>query len=167
MNITAKKENLGLGVFILVFFYFVTPMYGQCEKKDIFDFLPDLAQKRLVERLNLRVEYEKQQQWGELFDLFYPPSSDETNYLERKKEFIKINIDPSDPRDHIMINFIPQIVTPALEIEKDSYFIEGCGTFRFKGNVIKENTIIVAHLIGKEWFFSSFGEVAPNNLCEQ
>jgi hypothetical protein len=167
MNVKIRKSTQKFGAVVLLYLFFVITVVGQRESKNVFDVVPVSIRDALIERLKLRIEYEKTEQWGKLYDLFYPKKNNQEDYIKAKEEYIKINTDLNDPRQYIMTDFVPKVVSSANELEKESYLIEGCGTFRFKGKLIKENTIIMAHLVNKEWLFSSFGDVAPNKLCEQ
>ena len=167
MKQTTRKIKLQVSIFMLLLSSFVVSAPGQCEKTNIFEEVPISARNRLIERLSLRVEYEKTGQWEKLYDLLYLPDMGEVEYNKRKEEYIRINTDPTEPRNRILIEFIPREITLATEIGKDTYYVEGCATFQIKKEIIKKYDIFFAHLVNGDWFFSSFGEVEPNKLCEQ
>lgn len=128
--------------------------------------LPPANAARLIERLNLFVEYERTKQWGKFFALLYRPKTDKEAHSKARKEYVDRLNDPDDPFDIQRIAFIPKMIDPAFELEENTYMVRGCATYNFKGRINMQNDIIMAHLIDDDWYFSGFGEVAPgDDLC--
>ena len=153
-----KKINRKvLFVLSIILFVYVTQSNSQCiSKGDIFQVIPPENRERLRERLASFLEYKKTGQWGKLYDLFYEKKM-------KKEAYIKLNNE--NPSDNQMIEFVPKTISQGFLNDNNAYLIEGCLTLKLKNKFIKENDIIVAHLVDKEWYFSNFGEVAPKDLC--
>lgn len=160
------KRLLGILIVASVLL-FDTSVFGQTHSTNLFEAVPESARARLLERLNLRIEYSRSQQWGKLFDLLYPPRKLENDYLVKKEEYVKRNSDPDDPRQYLLVDFTASNVSEEPLFGAGVYFITGCASYCFRNQTIKEKEIIVAHLIDREWYFSKFGDVAQDSkVCK-
>jgi hypothetical protein len=154
-------------IVLLISAYWPLSTVGQCEAKNVFADVPLSVRHRLIERLNLLTVYEKNGEWNKYFDLLYPPEKNPEEYRKKKERYMSRNTDRSYQRKNTLIDFVPKRVEAAFEIGEGVYMITGCRIFfRVPGKIEKQPDIILAHLVESEWFFSSWGEPAPNKLCD-
>lgn len=140
-------------------------VFGQ-DGRGLLDDIPSAKRARLLERLDLFVEYERTKQWDKFYDLLYLPRVAEEERAKARSAYLAVHNDPNDPVNILRIAFIPRIISAAPEIQDGTYMVRGCATYNIYGNIKKQNDIIMAHLVNDDWYFSAFGEVAPgDDLC--
>jgi hypothetical protein len=159
-NTTDKRKiTIHMGMCIVIFLFHLSITYGQSKPDKVFDVLPSPIREKLIERLKLRIDYERDGDWGKLYDILFEP---QTN----KEDYIKQNKDIEDDLHFRMIDFTPRKIS-LLYPNTDIYEIEGCVTESIKGKTHKVNDIIEARLVNGEWYFAYFGVVYNDNSCEK
>ncbi|MEZ5422887.1 MAG: hypothetical protein R2682_07305 [Pyrinomonadaceae bacterium] len=140
--------------------------FGQkVQGDDVFRDVPSSAKERLIERLRLRVEYERLGKWSELFDLLYLPGIDAAERKAQKEAYLTRHSLPREEIGATVTDFEPTAVTATPELFPDSYMIVGCATVTRRGKTERKNEIYIAHLVEGDWYFSGFGEVFQDGSC--
>ena len=156
-------------VICLVLLSLVSPQtFGQhIEKKtqDSLESIPLHLRKRLLERLQLLVEYQGNKQWDKEYELL----SKTFIQGKSKDEFIKeSNRVVQDPYISTLFAFKPTSAVLVYNLPNDAeWSIFGCGTYSRKGLLVKVEAVIAANFYDGEWFFSEISTVTQVDGSEQ
>src|ERR1051325_1031980 len=159
-------RNLPATIFLLACFASATfvPAYSQTkeQKKEqkVFAAVPQHLRARLVERLNLYVEYERTKQYEKLYDLLWeyvvdPNSLSREDYVNASKKTI------AEGYRGVLLEFKP---TGTIDISVNDeglirYDIWGTAKVNSEGEIYKKDAAIEARWINGEWYFSSVADV--------
>jgi hypothetical protein len=125
---------------------------------------------RLVERLRLMAEFERAEQWDELYDLLIKPRDESKEaFIERRQR------DSINQETKWLIEFVPQKVDQEKpDRSRADYRVVGYAKVRERGCVVKRRGVVYAFLRDGEWYYSGFlveltpsHTVAPPCLSEQ
>ena len=142
----------------------ITPTSAQTkeQKKEqkVFAAIPENLRARLIERLNLYVEYERTKQYEKLYDLLLESvatsnGSSRDEYVNARKKAL------AEKYRRVLLKFKP---TSTLKISLDEkgtdiYQIFGTGKIDDGKEIFEINVGIDARLINGEWYFSGEGAV--------
>jgi hypothetical protein len=140
------------------------PAYSQTkeQKKEqkVFAVVPPHLRTRLIERLNLYVEYERAQQYEKLYDLLWeyvvnPNSLSREAYVDASKKTI------AKGYRSILLEFKP---TDTIDLSLDDegivrYDIWGTAKVKDEGKFYEKGAAIEARWINGEWYFSGVADV--------
>ncbi len=122
---------------------------------------------RLSERLQLYVEYERTQQWGNLYDLMYKPY---INNMSRD-EFIRRRQFFAGEGASITLDFVPQVTLTSRVGLAGNYIIEGCLKTKWRGQFYNWHAGVDAYLENGEWHFTDISTItgidAPPQPCRE
>jgi hypothetical protein len=144
---------------ILLGFSLAVVQEQKIKEEDIFSSVQIRLQTQLEKRLKLYIEYERQQDYGNLYDLF----SDETKHpvflensgwhtpLENKDSYVQFRR-TSNPK---ILGFKPKSIS---KLNNGTYEIRGQATLSYEDECIKRDRIIYARLQNDIWYFSDLAE---------
>lgn len=131
---------------------------GQARNQDVSDPLlpiPVHQRARLIERLNLLVEYQRAQQWDKIYDLLTASikgGRSREDYANRRRE-----LEDSLPISTLLA-FVPsEAITVDESRDGGAWFILGCAQYQRKGKNVQIKSGVTAELQNNEWFFSEIG----------
>jgi len=145
----------------------IVPAYSQTkeQKKEqkIFAAVPEHLRARLIQRLDLYVEYERTKQYEKLYDLLWeyvvnPNNLSREAYVNASKKTI------AEGYRSILLEFKP---TDTIDLSLDdegivSYDIWGIAKVKSEGKVYEKDAAIEARWINGEWYFSGVADVIIN-----
>jgi hypothetical protein len=133
---------------------------AQKKEQKVFAAVPQHLRARLVERLNMYVEYERTRQYDKLYDLLseyvvHPGSLSRAAYVIASKKTI------DEGYRTVLLKFKP---TATIDLSADDqgillYDIWGAATVNDKGKIYDKNAAIEARWINGEWYFSGVASV--------
>ena len=159
-------KKLFTTIFLLAFSVLVVVIPASSQTKEqkkeqkVFAAIPENLRARLVERLNLYVEYERTKQYEKLYDLTLE-SVATANPLSRN-EYVNISKKAIAERHRsVLLKFKPTSTLNFALDDKDAPIYQIFGTAKVDdGEEIYEiNAAIDARLINGEWYFSGVGSV--------
>jgi hypothetical protein len=130
---------------------------AQATNNEIFAPIPEAQRSRLIERLNLLVEYQKTKQWAKQYDLLSPQmtrAESKRDYVNRTRQaYSKWGRAP-------LLEFMPRMVrlTP-IDANQRVWFIVGCSQLLEKGQKINATGLVEAYWEKNDWFFSEVQNV--------
>ncbi len=159
-------RNLLATTFLLTCFVsaMFVPAYSQTkeQKKEqkVFAAIPQNLRARLIQRLNLYVEYERTKQHEKLYDLLWeyvvnPSSLSRGAYVNASKKTI------AEGYRSILLGFKPT-ATIDLSLNDEGivrYDIWGIAKVNDEGKIYQKNAAIEARWIKGEWYFSGVADV--------
>lgn len=159
-------RNLLAMIFLLACFAsgMFAPTYSQTkeQKKEqkVFAAVPQHLRARLIERLNLYVEYERTKQYEKLYSLLWeyvvdPNSLSREAYVNASKKTV------AEGYRSILLEFKPT-GTIDLSVNEEGlvrYDIWGTAKVDSEGTIYKKDAAIEARWINGEWYFSSVADV--------
>jgi hypothetical protein len=134
----------------------ITPAHGQTPDTGALAEVPAPLRAGLIARMNLLFEYNRGEQWENLYDLLYEPTQSREQYVEQNKRFSQQF--GSDP----ILEFTPQSAM-LLYPESGWWYIKGCAKQRKGGSILQLEADVQARLRGGEWYFSGFGVSIPTD----
>ena len=139
--------------------------YGQSKEEKVFDAVPEALRARLIERLQLYVDYQRTKEYEKLFDLFSETTISKFFNGQSKADFVKA-YQSGDARGSSsrLIEFTP---TDTEKITADSgaelFVIYGRAKLCEGGKAIeKKRVAIEAQLQNGDWYFSPIADVVIN-----
>jgi hypothetical protein len=145
-----------------------TTTQGQFRKQGTNDSLssvPVLQHPKLIERLNLLIEYQNTEQWEKVYDLLIRSmrgGRSRADYASSRREMESIT-----PRSTLLA-FVP---TEAIPIDAWSgggeWQLMGCAQYRRKEGIIQLKSAVGAELRQGEWFFTEVGVATQLNGPEE
>src|SRR5258708_6862129 len=119
-----------------------------------FAAIPESSRSRLIERLNLSIEYQRTHQWDKLYGLRYDKGGQTRESYVRKQRHYKIR-----DGDGLVEFNARQVIYIDRE---DKWIIEGCARWHSRGRDQYHSSSTNAKFREGEWYLS---EVAINILC--
>ncbi len=148
-----RTQKLGAVISLSLTLLFSSAAVGQSNSREqVFDSVPEPLRVRLIERLRLMAEYERTQQWEELYDLL------EKRQIEGKESFVEQRRrNAANQKERWLIEFVPtSIDKERVEISKANYRITGYAKVRERGCIVKREGTVYAFLQDGEWYFSGY-----------
>jgi hypothetical protein len=163
MKLSIAKRKIGRLswlMFVVVVFAIYTPAQNTDPKT--FDAIPQSMRPRLIERLELYVEYQRTKQYDHLYDLLSRSAIQKMFRGQSKAEFTKAYQKGDDERTSTrIIHFIP--AATAKEQDADGatiYLIYGKASLWEMGEFSRSRSIVIgAQLQDGDWYFSSLENV--------
>ena len=126
--------------------------FAQSSNDGIFAPIPEAQRKRLSERLNLLIEYQKTQQWAKQYDLL----SSLVTRAERKGDFVNRTRQAYSKWGRTpLLAFTPYKVSLVqVDAHRKVWFISGCSQVSEKGQKINKLAVVEAYRERSDWFFS-------------
>lgn len=127
------------------------PAAAQADQK-AFASVPETIRARLIERFQLFVLYETNEQWDRQYDLL------ESRYARGKDEYVaKRQRNSSNPADKWIFGFVVE----SAEVGSDAnvaadYTVVGYAKVREMGCLVKRKGFVYAFLRNGEWYFSGY-----------
>jgi len=115
-------------------------------QNEAFAPVPESARSRLIERLNLSIEYQRTHQWDKLYDLLFDKGGKSRESYVRKQRSKKIRLGDG------LVEFAARSVTYI--DREDIWAIAGCARWRSRGRDEYHSSSIYAKLRDGEWYFS-------------
>jgi hypothetical protein len=128
---------------------------GQATNQNVFGAIPEARRGRLIERLNLAVEYQRNGNWADIYDLLDRPISLPDNPDARREQYVEQNQRLDSIRSSVLLEFIPEDVIFAGDNTEGFAVVFGCGTYRKRGHTVKYKSQAEIYLRGGEWYFSA------------
>ena len=144
MRIFLRCFQLTLVIIILFSLLALASAYSQADGGKVFATVPERLRPRLAERLELVVEYEREQKWDEQYNLLSPlflQGATKEAYIERRQS----------GRGHTVLGFIPKYTARMYE---GRWEIFGCIKVRKGGKTQELNGEVAAFLEAGDWRFS-------------
>lgn len=164
MKVTSNRyTHILLGGLIIMMLG--TSTFGQRKAEKVLEAVPEALRARLLERLHLFVDYQRQKEYDKLFELFSDATISKYFNGQSKADFVKA-YQTGDERGSSsrVIEFTP---TDTEKISADGggdfYVIYGRAKVS-EGNktIEKKRVAIEAHLQNDDWYFSPIADVLIN-----
>jgi hypothetical protein len=160
-----KFRVLGLVGVILIF---NLQSLAQISGNEIFAPIPEAQRSRLIERLNLLIEYQKKQEWAKQYELF----SSLMTRAEGKRDFINRTRQAYRKwgRAPLLAFTSYKVTLVQVDARQKVWFISGCAEVLEKGQKRNEFAQIEACWEKNDWFFSevmNHGTGDGNDPCSQ
>jgi hypothetical protein len=134
----------------------------------VFSPIPVVQRARLIERLNLLVEYQKTQQWAKQYDLLaslFKRAQGKRDFIDNTKQaYSRWGRTP-------LLSFTPiGVKLVQVDANRRVWFISGCSLVSEKGDKVNKRAVVEAYWEKNDWFFSevqSLDTAEPDNLCAQ
>lgn len=140
---------------LLLLFVITAPFsqaLGQIIKGKVLPHIPSHLSPRLVERVNLYLEYQQTQQYNKLFELL------PRDYIQERKltkeRFINENekLDAEGRREVPIKLKVDRVSRIHRDKDKESYRIIFKGKFRYGNRVVEDNLYLDAYWENGDWF---------------
>jgi hypothetical protein len=143
-----------------------SPAFAQASDPRVFAPVPEARRARLIERLNLLIEYQKTQQWPKQYDLL----SSLTTRAQSKRDFINITRQAYSKWGRApLLSFTPnQVGLVQVDPNRKVWFISGCSQVLEKGQKVNQHAVVEAYWEKGDWFFSevqNIGAGGPDDPC--
>jgi hypothetical protein len=141
---------------------FVAPVFGQVTDTKKFASVPASIRERLVERLNLYLEYDRTNQQEKKYDLF--SEAYKTVSWKNKADYIKfLHDEEAKGTERTFVAFdISSVEDESLDDSDYRIFhINGVIKFKRRGKLKKKNWFLDARYQNGEWYFSDWLEKMP------
>jgi len=152
LSIFSRQLLLFLGICL-----FVAPVFGQSIDAKKFASVPAPIRERLIERLNLYLEYERAGQQEKLYDLF--SEYYKTVSWKTKAEYIKFlqNQEAKGAKRTFVAFDVSSVEDYSLDDSDYRIFhIKGVVKFKRGDKLKKENLLLDARYENGDWYFSSW-----------
>lgn len=160
VSIAKRMNRLSWLIFVVVVFAIYTPAQNTDPKT--FDAIPPAMRSRLIERLELYVEYQRTKQYDQLYDLLSRSAIQKMFRGQSKAEFTKAYQKGDDERTSTrIIHFTPTSTAKQQDADGATiYLIYGQASLCEMGEFSRRRSIVIrAQLQDGDWYFSSFGNV--------
>ena len=159
MNTVIRRLQIRTAISLIVIGLFWIPMRGQAKDQDVFTPVPVILRARLIERLNLLVDYQRAQQWEKQYDLLSVLFTQGTS----KEEFVKLSRDwYAQGLGTTLLDFTPNaVVVHSGSVDHGEWTIYGCAKVREKKRIVQLYASVDAHRENGDWFFSQVGVITP------
>jgi hypothetical protein len=126
--------------------------FAQIPRKEIFSPVPEAQRSRLIERLNLLMEYQMKQEWAKQYGLF----SSLMTRAEGKRDFINRTRQAYSKWGRVpLLAFTPyKVALVRVDTRQKVWFIIGCSQILEKGQKKNEFAQVEAYWEKNDWFFS-------------
>src|SRR5215475_6511197 len=127
------------------------------EGQAIFSTIPLSLREKLSARLKLLVEFQRRQQWEELYELL----SVLVTQGKEKKEYVRsLQKYYAETPDEALVDFIPRsIIAHKSSAENGWWTIYGCAKFHKKGRDVELHAMVDAYRENGDWYFSQVGVI--------
>jgi hypothetical protein len=158
------RRRLAAAACLILLFSSLT--LAQAADAEVFGAIPEAQRPRLIERLNLLIEYQKTQQWAKQYDLL----SSLTKSAEGKQDFINRTRQAYTKWGRTpLISFTPynagqMQVAPG----RMPWVIAGCSQVLEKGEKVSKLAMVEAYREKGDWYFSevqNVGAGSGNDPC--
>jgi hypothetical protein len=125
---------------------------AQASDAEVFAAVPEAQRARLIERLNLLIEYQQTQQWAKQYDLL----SSLTKSAEGKQDFVNRTRQAYTKWGRTpLISFTPYNVGQVQAAPgRTPWVIAGCSQVLEKGEKVSKLAIVEAYWEKGDWYFS-------------
>jgi hypothetical protein len=149
-----------------VFLIYNLQSFAQISRDEIFGPIPEAQRSRLIERLNLLIEYQKKQEWAKQYELF----SSLMTSAEGKRDFVNRTRQAYSRWGRApLLAFTPyKVALVQVDARQKVWFILGCSQVLEKGQTINQPAQIEAYWEKNDWFFSdveNIGTGEDNDPC--
>ena len=142
-------------------FLLAAPACLRPQKKELYAAVPVELRARLLERLDLLVEYQRTQQWERQYELL----ASMIREAESKSPFIENSIRAYKNQERAaLLDFTPFRVDFLKVKTKEVWMIFGCSQVLEKGRKANMLMAVQAYRERDDWFFSTVEEVSPAGL---
>ncbi len=132
---------------------------GQGENKEVLASVPVSLRQRLVERLNLLIEYQKAQQWDKQYDLLAAPViQDDTkeSHVKRLEQWYAQGL------GDILVGFVPRSVAVHSDsMDHGEWTLFGCAKLRKGKRIVNLSASVSAYREEGDWYFSPIQVINP------
>jgi hypothetical protein len=157
----AKQNPKSCVLFLLCVLLFILPAYGQKKNAAPFSDVPESLRSSLIERLNLLVEHERNQQRDKMYELLGEQFKNSIEGGMSKERWLR-----DHPRSRLS-RFTPKQASLMFGTPANGYWIIwGCGEYSRFGPNEKLESSVEAYRQNGDWFFSSIGVQFPCIHCE-
>jgi len=140
---------------LLAFAVFNHAQISEKEAGEVFGSIPSGQRSKLVERLNLFIDLEKNKKWDEAYKMIsntFKESFKNGYSLKSYKDDKYIKIQKFTAQGLAPVSNETVYAIRPIEERNEQYFIDGCGKFR-NGGTSKE-VLIEAYWENGDWYFS-------------
>jgi hypothetical protein len=160
MKVKCQKKWLYLLYFKILIVLLCLSVYGQSQKQESFDSVPETLRARLTERLNMLIEYQGNKQWEKHYDLLsFRVVQDESKeaYVKRNQNWYN-HVVPDD----LILDFVPtETISHESSTESGWWTIYGCAKLRQKNRFVELRASVDAYRESDDWFFSTISVITP------
>jgi len=140
---------------------------GQNKEQKVFEVVPEPLRARLIERLNLYVEYQRTKQPDKLYDLYSETTMKRIFKGQTRPEFVTAFQKGEAERTSVRImEFTPTSIIKTTSIfakeDADLYNIYGEAKQCQQGEPVEGQVVIGAQLENGVWYFSAIADVLEN-----
>ena len=130
---------------------------AQTTDKEVFAPIPESERARLVQRLNLLVEYQRTKQWAKQYDLL----ASLMTRAESKRDFVNRTRQAYTRWGRTpLLAFTPyKVASVQVDPNRKAWFIYGCSQVLEKGQKVSQLAFVEAYKEKNDWFFSEVESV--------
>jgi hypothetical protein len=143
-------------------------VFAQTSDDEIFAPVPEAQRSRLIERLNLLIEYQKTQQWAKQYDLL----ASSIRQAQSKRDFVNLTRQAYSRwgRTPLLSFTSYKVRLIPVDAHRKIWFISGCSQVLEKGEKINQLAVVEAYWEKNDWFFSevqNIGTGKDDDPCAQ
>jgi len=155
--VQAMMNLMRLQVITILLMLFVggSSAEGQATNHNVFGGIPESRRGRLIERLNLAVEYQRNGNWVDIYDLLDHPISLPDNPNVSREQYVEQNRRLDSFRSSVLLEFTPADVIFTGDNSEGFAVVFGCGNYRERRRTVKYKSQAEIYLRGGEWYFSA------------
>lgn len=143
---------------LLTVFFICLSLDGKTmAQENAFASVPDNLRARLIERLQLLVDYQRNRQWSNHYDLLVSDITDKISKENYIKEQQRLD---AEKLGDVLVDFKVQTATYATGAPFDVY-IRGCGVFRQGNRTVKLQSGLEAYREKGDWYFIRISPDVP------
>jgi hypothetical protein len=155
MKITTQK--IIFGALVTVFLICISLNGKAIAQENTFASVPEHLRVRLVERLQLLVDYQRNRQWSNHYDLLVSDITDKINKENYVKEQERLN---AKKLSDVLIGFKPQTAAYVIGAPYD-VLIKGCAEFQERNRIVKLQATVEAYQEKGDWYFTRVSADVP------
>lgn len=133
---------------------------GQGIGQKVFDIVPEPVRARLIERLELYVEYQRTKQYERLYDLFSRTTIERIFNGQSRGEFVDaFRKGDADRTSVTIMEFTPTRIEETTKDGAELYNIYGDAKLCQQGEPVEKHIVVAAQLQNGDWYFSTLADV--------
>ena len=147
-------------VLLVTFVCSLSAVRAQTPPDEVFAPIPEGERARLVQRLNLLVEYQRTQQWARQYDLL----ASLLTRAESKRDFVSRTRQAYTRWGRApLLGFTPyKVALVQVDPRRKVWFIYGCSQVLEKGQKVSQLAFVEAYKERNDWYFSELQGVGAS-----
>jgi hypothetical protein len=146
--------------FLVILVCSLSAARAQTPSYEVFAPIPEGERARLVQRLNLLVEYQRTKQWAKQYDLL----ASLLTRAESKRDFVSRTRQAYTRWGRTpLLAFTPyKVASVQVDAGRKAWFIYGCSQVLEKGQKVSQFAFVEAYKERNDWFFSELQGVGAS-----